>query len=350
MKLIAILMSTTMVLVSCSQASSDSSNANTTTASSSSSILVQNPLFPVSNMRGSYSSFGEWKSLFKSRALDAGISEETFASAEPFMQFRQRVVNNDRNQAEVQQTTMYYVNQRVSQARINLGRQAVSNYGGLIDRISRQYNVDKSVIVGIWGMETNYGNFFGGINVFEALATLSYEGRRRDWAEKQLINALYIVQNGDKSPAQMEGSWASGMGHTQFIPQSYNTYAVDYNGDGKRDLWNHVDALASTANYLRGEDFVPGVAWGAEVRLPADFNYNLADKDSYRSREEWVNMGVQSLSSRGLPDAPLAIYIPEGANGRAFAVTKNFHLIRRYNPSYSYALGVALLGDKVLGY
>lgn len=339
-------------IASCSPRNVENTASTSTQVSTpqSTALLLRRERPPIASVRGSYSSFEEWKSLLISRALDSGISPSVIERAKPYMNFKQQIVNSDRNQSEFKQTIMDYVERRVSDTRINLGKNALSNYGPTLKQIANAYNVDESVLVGIWGMETNFGGFMGGINVFTAMSTLAYEGRRRDWAEKQIINALYIVQKGDRNPADMEGSWGGGLGHTQFIPEMYNIYAIDFSGDGRRDVWNPVDALASTANFLRNESFKPGLRWGTEVRLPAGFDSGQASKTSFRDASYWKSVGVTALSSRGLPNAPLAIYIPEGANGRAFAVTSNFKAIKRYNNSDAYALAVALLGDAVLGY
>ena len=345
--------------VSCSQpqisvgpSSNPSGATNVSTqqqSSTTSAKLIRRERPFVAEMRGNPSSFEEWKSLFRARALASGITQSTLDRAAPFMTYKERVVNNDRNQNEFKQTVMDYVNKRVEPVRINAGHKALKTYGAAAKRIAQAYGVDESVLLGIWGLETAFGSFMGGTNVITSMSTLAYEGRRRDWAEKQLVWALLIVQNGERSPEKMEGSWAAGMGHTQFIPEMYHIYAIDFSGDGVRDVWNPIDALASTANFLRNESTAPNLPWGAEVRLPAGFNTAEASLDHFKDASYWKSKGVTAVSKRGMPNAPLAIYIPEGSNGRAFAVTSNFKYIKRYNNSNAYALAVALLGDTVLG-
>jgi membrane-bound lytic murein transglycosylase B len=201
-------------------------------------------------------------------------------------------------------------------------------------------------------METNYGQNRGSIPVVESLATLAYEGRRRDFAEEQLIAALHIVQAGDVDPAHMRGSWAGAMGHTQFIPTSYLTYAVDFNGDGRRDIWSDdpTDALASAANYLARSGWTRGQPWGVEVRLPQGFDYGSADQSNIRRISDWRAQGITLASGAALPDfGPAAIIAPAGARGPAFAIYGNFFVIKKYNNATSYAMGVGHLGDRIAG-
>ena len=186
-------------------------------------------------------------------------------------------------------------------------------------------------MLAIWGMESNFGGNRGSMPVVESLATLAYEGRRRDFAEEQLIAALRILQAGDVAPGAMVGSWAGAMGHTQFIPTSYLTYAVDFTGDGRRDVWSDdpTDALASAANYLARSGWQRGRPWGIEVRLPDGFNYGSADQSNRRPVADWRARGVTLLDGSPLPDhGPAAIIAPAGARGPAFAVYQNFFVIK----------------------
>ena len=218
--------------------------------------------------------------------------------------------------------------------------------------IERSYGVDSDVVLAIWGMESNYGDNRGSMPVIESLATLAYEGRRRDFAEEQLIAALRILQSGDVDPAHMVGSWAGAMGHTQFMPTSYLSTAVDFDGDGRRDVWSSdpTDALASAANYLADAGWQRGRPWGMEVRLPAGFNYGSADQANRRPVSDWSARGVTRLDGSALPDhGPAAIIAPAGARGPAFAVYQNFFVIKKYNNATSYAMGVGHLGDRIAG-
>lgn len=314
-------------------------------------VLSRNKRPGVANQQGGgFANMQAWRNAFEARARASGIGNATLNRVRPLMVYQERVAKSDRNQAEFDKTTMGYVNSMVIPERYRVGKARWSRLGKDIMRIAQVYGVDESVLMGIWGMETNFGSFMGRTNVITSMSTLAYDGRRRNWAEKQLINALHIIQKGDIDPENMEGSWAAGMGHTQLIPEMYNIYAIDYTGDGRRDVWRPIDALASTANFLRNEGWRKGMRWGAEVQLPQGFDYSLTGKRNFRPAEFWRARGVKSLSSRGLPNDEFAIYIPEGAKGRAFGVTRNFEQIKRYNPALSYVLAVSVLGDVTLGY
>jgi membrane-bound lytic murein transglycosylase B len=206
------------------------------------------------------------------------------------------------------------------------------------------------VVVAIWGLESAYGAVLGDIPVVEALATLAYDGRRRAFAEEQLLAALRILQSGDVEPAAMRGSWAGAMGHTQFIPTSYLSHAVDFTGDGRRDIWaaDPADALASTASYLAAFGWQTGAPAVRRVVLPEGFDYRLADQSLRRPVPEWRAMGVRAAQG-ALPGGEAAVLLPAGADGPAWLAYGNFRVIRRYNNATSYALAVALLAEEIDG-
>jgi membrane-bound lytic murein transglycosylase B len=215
--------------------------------------------------------------------------------------------------------------------------------------------VDRQVLVSVWGMESNFGQFQGSKSVIRSLATLAYEGRRPQFAQDQLIAALQILQNGDIQPEAMRGSWAGAMGQTQFIPTTYNTHAVDFDGDGRRDIWNSTpDALASTAHYLQSSGWKRGQPWGFEVQVPAGFDFWLADGSLRKPVSEWLQLGVKLPAGTQLPansnQLSAALLLPAGARGPAFLVLDNFRAILKYNNSSSYALAVSLLGDRFSGW
>jgi membrane-bound lytic murein transglycosylase B len=181
-----------------------------------------------------------------------------------------------------------YLATAVSQKRIENGRKMLRQYRSLVADLEKQTGVDRHIIIAIWGMESSYGSYRGKKNVIRSLATLAYSGSRQRFGREQLIGALKILQSKDITLAQMTGSWAGAMGHTQFIPTTYLGYAVDYNGDGRRDIWNTIpDALASTANYLRVSKWRPGETWGYEVELPKGFNFALASRKTVRTLAQW---------------------------------------------------------------
>ena len=239
-----------------------------------------------------------------------------------------------------------------SAERVGTGRARAAELAQSMDAIEARYGVDGQVVLAIWGMETNYGSYRGDIPAVRSLATLAYHGRRRAWAEEELVAALRILQAGEASPAEMRGSWAGAMGHTQFIPSSYLAFAVDFTGDGRRDIWgpDPRDALASTANYLAAKGWRRGQPWGLEVRLPAGFDYAQADQANRQPVRTWRARGVTLADGRPLPDhGAAALLAPAGARGPVFAVWDNFFVIKTYNNATSYALGVGHLGDRIAG-
>jgi lytic murein transglycosylase len=220
-----------------------------------------------------------------------------------------------------------------------------------MDAIAARYGVPAEVLVAIWGIESNYGSFVGDIPTIDALATLGFEGRREEWARGQLLAALRILQSGDIDRAQMIGSWAGAMGQTQFLPSAFLAFAVDADGDGRRDIWGSVpDVMASTANFLARSGWQAGQPWGLEVRLPPGFDYARAAPDVRQPTSTWADEGVQAMNGTPLPAlADTSILLPAGARGPAFLVGPNFRTILRYNNATSYALAVHLLAQRLAG-
>ncbi len=296
--------------------------------------------------------FERWKGTFRRRALNSGISSRTFDAAFAGVSVNARVRELDGKQSEFTKTVWEYLDSAVSDKRVSNGREKARSLGRTLSRIEQTYGVDARAIMAIWGVETNFGGFMGGINVIEALATLAYDGRRRNWAEKELIKALSIIQSGDITPQQMEGSWAGAMGHTQFMPSSYLAYAQDFTRNGKRDIWSTdpTDGLASAANYLRVHGWQKGQPWGLEVQLPANFDFASATISPRKPISYWTNKGVRGTDGKAVPNyGDAGLWIPAGARGPAFIVFKNFFVIKRYNNANSYALAVGHLGDRIFG-
>jgi len=211
--------------------------------------------------------------------------------------------------------------------------------------------VPPEIVVAIWGMESNYGSNFGNTPTLSALATLGFDGRRESWARGELMAALKIIEAGDIDRGHMIGSWAGAMGQTQFMPSAFMSYAVDGDGDGRRDIWGSMpDVIASTANFLARSGWQPGQAWGAEVRLPQGFDYVRADASVRQSTAQWQAEGVASVDGQALPPlADASILLPAGARGPAFLTGPNFRTILRYNNSTNYALAVGLLAQRLSG-
>jgi len=296
--------------------------------------------------------FQNWIGAFKRRAAAQGISAQVLDKAFAGARYDADVVRRDRNQSEFTKTIWDYLGTAVSDARIANGKAALQKQLPTLEAIERQYGVDKQVVVAIWGLESAYGTFRGSNNVIASLATLAFDTRRSAFFEGQLIAALRILQSGDTTPANMTGSWAGAMGHTQFMPTSYLDHAVDFTGDGRRDIWSDdpSDALASTAAYLAGFGWIKGQPWGVEVRLPKGFDYASARRDNMMSPDNWAKLGVVGLDGQAVPEHGAgSILLPAGGQGAAFMIFKNFEVIERYNTADAYVIGVGHLGDRIMG-
>lgn len=296
--------------------------------------------------------FDTWVAGFRGRAQAAGIAAPTLDAAFRSAGFLPDVIDRDRNQTEFSRSLQDYLAIAASDERVSKGRAAVQRHASALAAIEARYRVEAHVITAIWGLESFYGERRGSVPVVSALATLAYDGRRGAFFETQLIAALRILQAGDVSPAGMTGSWAGAMGHTQFIPTSYLAYAVDFTGDGKRDIWSDdpTDALASTAAYLAKSGWTRGQPWGVEVAVPAGFNTGQTGRGTTRSAADWAAAGVRAIGG-GVPldHGPASILLPAGASGPAFMVYHNFTVITRYNNAENYVIGVGHLSDRIRG-
>lgn len=301
--------------------------------------------------QGSEAGMQAWIADFRPRAERAGISPATLNVAFADVHYNASVVSLDGRQSEFTKTVWQYLAGAVSADRIAQGRAMLARHATTLNAIEAKYGVDKEVVVAVWGMESNYGGNRGSTHLIESLATLAYHGRRAEFFETQLIDALKIVQAGDVTPANMVGSWAGAMGHTQFMPSSFLGYAVDFNGDGRRDIWSDdpTDALASTANYLAKMGWQRGGIWGMEVTLPPGFNYNGVGKGNQISSASWASQGVRSADGRAFPQGQASILLPGGAKGAAFMIFPNFRAIEKYNAADSYVIGIGHLSDRLKG-
>ncbi len=295
--------------------------------------------------------FARWIADFSSSARAAGINDATLQSAFEGIRFMPRVTQADGAQAEFTRTVWDYLDSAVSTQRVVRGQDRLLEAGPAVDAAAARYGVPAEILVAIWGMESNYGSFTGDIPTIDALATLGFEGRREAWARSQLLAALKILQNRDIDRAQMVGSWAGAMGQTQFLPSNFLAYAVDADGDGRRDIWGSIpDVMASTANFLARSGWQAGQPWGQEVRLPPGFDLALADGEQRRPALAWADLGVRSVDGLPLPAlADAALLLPASVRGPAFIVGPNFRTILRYNNSTSYALAIGLLAQALAG-
>ncbi|MEL6570233.1 MAG: lytic murein transglycosylase [Pseudomonadota bacterium] len=261
--------------------------------------------------------FNAWVARFRSRALRQGISASTYDAAFANAGFLPGVVTRDRTQIQTRRTFEEYLSIATSDERVEKGRAAYARYRSTFDAITARFGVEGPIIAAIWGLESQYGEKRGKVPVISSTATLAFDGRRADLYESQLIAALRILERGDTTPASLTGSWAAAMGHTQFIPTSYEAFAVDFTGDGRRDVWGDdpTDALASAASYLQRNGWQTGVPWGAEAGS----------------------------------GAPSGQTIRPQSGGPAFVVTGNFRVLKRYNNADSYALSIGHLADRIAG-
>ncbi|WP_350335945.1 lytic murein transglycosylase [Coralliovum pocilloporae] len=301
--------------------------------------------------------FDRWVMDFWPRAKAAGVSWSTYRAAFNGVSPDKRVIELYGKQPEFVRPIWEYLDSAVSDRRVKNGRDMASRFDTQLRTIEARYGVDRYVVLAIWGVETSYGAVLDNRKivryVIRSLATLAYAGHRRQayWKD-ELTEALVILEKGHITPNQMLGSWAGAMGHTQFMPSNHKRYAADYDGDGRRDIWTNIpDALASTANYLKSHGWVAGKTWGYEVKLPKGFDYRYADEKTKRSLADWKKLGVNRVGGRAYPrpDDQAYLIAPAGARGPAFLMLKNFKVIKRYNPSTSYAMAVGHLADRIRG-
>jgi membrane-bound lytic murein transglycosylase B len=257
------------------------------------------------------------------------------------------------NQPEQTKLASEYMGQLVSALRVETGRQKLVELGPLLARIEAAYGVDRQVLLAIWGVESSFGTSMGVRSVVRSLATLAYADQRRaPYWRRELVTMLSVLQRGDVPVEHMVGSWAGAMGHTQFMPASYATHAVDFDGDGRRDIWRSIpDALASTANYLKSSGWAAGQTWGFEIVLPKGFDLGRVPPGTSKSLFDWLELGVTPPQGRSFPPTaqPLQLVLPSGINGPAFLTTRNFKAILKYNNSVLYALAVSHLSDRIAG-
>jgi len=283
-------------------------------------------------------------------AAARGIRAATLDAALRDAQFLPHVIELDRKQPERTMTFTEYMAKVVTAQRKEDARRHLAENRALLDAIWRRYAVEPSIIVSLWGLESDFGRLPGNFPVISALATLSYDGRRSAYFRSELMAALRILDQGHIRVEEMTGSWAGAMGQCQFMPSSFLDYAVDYDGDGRRDIWkSRGDVLASTANYIRGLGWRGGLSWGQDVLLPHGFDPGLAGLAAKRPTGEWSRLGVRSVDGGPLPsrESEASLIMPEGASGPALLVYANFHAIMKWNPSTYFAVSVGYLADSM---
>lgn len=312
-------------------------------------------VFGSASVYASQTSFQGWLDDTRQQALRKGISPKIVDEAlHSGLQPIQRIIELDRKQPEGKMTFATYRQRIVDPIRIKRGREMMRQHEALLNEVGAHYGVQPQYIVALWGIETNFGSNTGGFDVINALSTLAYDGRRRDFFTTELMNALQILDEGHIEYADMKGSWAGAMGQSQFMPSSFLAYAQDYNGDGRRDIWNtKADVFASAANYLSKSGWTGDERWGRLVELPRDFPRNLEGLDVKKSLSEWQRLGVRKANGKDLPevdDMMASVVQPDGQGNSAYLVYNNYRVIMKWNKSTYFATSVGLLADAIAAY
>lgn len=316
-------------------------------------LFVQPVMAQETGQNANAQPFGEWLAGFKKRAVSVGIRSEVLDRAMSGVSPNPRVVELDRKQPESGKTYTEYLDTILSEERIATGRQMLQQHKPLLEQVAKTYGVQPRFIVALWGVETHYGKITGGFPVVESLATLAYDGRRGEFFTKELLNALAIIQQGHIAASRMQGSWAGAMGQSQFMPSSFLNFAVDYNQDGRKDIWHSLpDIFASIANYLYRSGWNGNIGWGERVRIPGSFDMALADGTHFKSAQAWRALGVRNATGDTLANqfpegTQLALTVPGRRSEPAFLVTSNFDVLLKWNRSRYFASAVGLLADEI---
>lgn len=304
-------------------------------------FVVASPVFGEAN-------FEEWVRGVKAEAIEQGISgslvDQAFQDVEPIP----RVLELDRKQPESRMTFVEYRQMIVSAERIAQGREMMAQHRDLLHQVGQRYGVQPRFIVALWGIETFYGKNSGGYRIVDALATLAFDGRRSQYFRTELLNALRILQDGHTSLDTMKSSWAGAMGQCQFMPSSFLQLAVDFDGDGRKDIWNTPgDVFASAANYLSQSGWQGTQIWGRQAQLPVGFDSKQASLKISKPLQIWQNIGIRTLDGSDLPLASMkaSIVLPDGEGGPAYLVYDNYRVIMKWNRSTYFATSVGLLAD-----
>ena len=296
--------------------------------------------------------FSSWLEGLRQEARAKGISETTLHAALDNLQPIPRIIELDRKQPEFTQTFWRYLDARVTEGRIERGRMLLELHAELLASIEKQYGVQARFLVAFWGLETNFGDYLGSFPVIASLATLAHDPRRSDFFRSELLAALSIIDGGHIAASEMVGSWAGAMGQPQFMPSTFVHFAVDADGDGRRDIWHNLpDVFASAANFLSGSGWQRDKTWGREVRLPPDFNLELTGLEVEKTLAAWQILGVRMSNGDDLPGINMkgSLILPAGHAGPAFLVYNNYRTTLQWNRSDLYAIAVGHLADRIAG-
>ena len=296
--------------------------------------------------------FLECKSRLTEQAISEGVDRDTAETVFAKLKYQPRVIELDRSQPEFVQTFPGYFGKRVTEWRVNKGKEMYAKHKALLQQLNDKYGVPPHYLMAFWGLETNFGSYKGKMPVLDSLATLACDPRRATYFTQELLVAIKLLQRESLSQDAMVGSWAGAMGHTQFMPSAYTNYAVDGDGDGQANLWDsEVDALTSAANFLANLGWKPGFRWGREIQLPEDFDYRLSGYSNRRPVTAWSELGITKANGEPLGTADIDAYVvvPAGHKGPAFPAYHNFRTIMRWNNSEFYAIAVGHLADRIAG-
>ncbi len=309
-------------------------------------LLLSTSSWAVSNRTNT--SWSAWVKELRQEAIDDGISASLFDDLFHNLSPDKKTVNLDRRQPETRLTFNKYRKTRGDAYRINLGKKKYKKYQTLLDEVGGAYGVDPCFITALWGIESSYGHFMGSFPVIKSLATLAYDDRRSAFFRKELLLALHILDGGHVSLSKFKGEWAGGSGMPQFLPSSWHKFAVDYDNDGRKDIWSsHADAFASIANYLVGNGWQTNEPWGVEVNVPYGIDSSLIGYDNEMPLQEWIARGVRPARGFEFPNRNLSASLIQPYGGPSFLVFNNFKVLLRYNNSIFYAGTVAHIADKI---
>jgi membrane-bound lytic murein transglycosylase B len=315
-------------------------------------ILLFMLLLLVSQSLAAKPSFEQYLVDVKLQAIDQGYTSEFVDQVFEGVRYRKKTVTADKNQPETKLTLDKYLATRVPDWKVKQAVDLMAQHQVLLDQVEQQFGVQKRFIVALWGNESNFGNIMGKHSVINSLVTLAYDGRREAMFKKQLFSALKILQQGHVELDNFVGSWAGAMGQSQFMPTSFLDYAIDFDNDGRKDIWNNkADVFASIANFLKSEGWSNQITWGRQVSVPDDFDFSLAGLKSPSKRflADWHGVGVRRYDGRNLPNLPIkgSLIAPDGKNGRIYLVYENFHTLMKWNRSSYFGVSVSYLSDRI---
>ncbi|MBQ4846860.1 lytic murein transglycosylase [Pseudoalteromonas sp. MMG005] len=328
------------------------------------SLLLASVVLSTTSYANTQEKFDLYVNALKQEAQQKGYEQSLIDEAFATAKFKKKVIKADKNQPEVVETLETYLPKRVPQWKIDRARKLYKKYQVELEKIAQEFGVQARFIVALWGLESNFGRIQGGYSVISSLVTLAFDGRREALYKRQLWAALDILKNGHISLEKFKGSWAGAMGQTQFMPTSFNAYAVDYDKDGRKDIWTtELDAFASIANYLKQAGWNDDLTWGRQVKLPEGLNseYVLKRgtktrkqwleywKDSERSLAKWQSLGLRKADGTNLPlvDITAALVMPDDINGRMYLAYDNYKALMHWNRSYYFATSVGYLSDRI---